>query len=190
MTVRRVVNRLATKPDKPNSIPLDALRLSFSKVLGSRNLFSIHSVCLTSQPPTGLSDAFDWLALALDLAKITKKSLTPSDPAPSIAVNVPSLPPPPPPTTTTVTATTTTANANSAAAPPFNPRDPSVLARKLEEWLHRTEGDMPAEEFVARFEAYDLPMWDHYTHIRLAFLLLVGLGRQKGQSVSLVTRGM
>jgi len=44
----------------------------------------------------------------------------------------------------------------------------------------RTETDIPAEEFLRRFEAYDLPDWDHYTHIRIAYLMLEKYGRREG----------
>ena len=64
---------------------------------------------------------------------------------------------------------------------PPNPRDSDRLSKKLEEWGERAEGDMSPEEFIKRFHAYDLPSWDHYTHIRLAYLILIGHGRRKGQ---------
>ncbi|KAF6765434.1 ADP-ribosylation factor [Ephemerocybe angulata] len=142
---------LANKVDMPNSMKLDELRVAFSKQLSGR-LFSIYSTSVTSSPPTGLQEAFDWLALALDIAKTTKKG---SGPAPVVQ------------------------SGTSTSRP--NLREPSLLAKKLEEWLHRTESDSSPEDFIVQFTTYTLPTWDHYTHIRLAFLILAADGRQKGK---------
>ena len=60
------------------------------------------------------------------------------------------------------------------------PNDPDVLAKKLEDWLKRAEKDSEPAEFLCQFEEIRLPSWDHYTHIRLAFIILVTYGRQKG----------
>ncbi|KAL1610477.1 hypothetical protein SLS60_002145 [Paraconiothyrium brasiliense] len=60
-------------------------------------------------------------------------------------------------------------------------RSPEVLSRKLEEWLSRAEKDVPAEELVQRLYALALPSWDHYTHLRLAYILLLKYGRRQGK---------
>jgi hypothetical protein len=35
--------------------------------------------------------------------------------------------------------------------------------------------------FLKQFFNLELPSWDHYTHVRLAFVILTVFGRQKGQ---------
>ncbi|KAJ7020234.1 ADP-ribosylation factor [Mycena alexandri] len=57
----------------------------------------------------------------------------------------------------------------------------SNLEERLPEWLARAESDSPAADFLQQFEAITLPAWDHYTHIRIAYLLLIQFGRQKGK---------
>ena len=74
-------------------------------------------------------------------------------------------------------------------ATPENPdlqaklRAPNILAQKLESWLTRNENDIPIEEFLEKFKSYSLPDWDHYTHIRFAYLILVKHGRQEGNKI-------
>lgn len=63
-------------------------------------------------------------------------------------------------------------------------RAPATLAAKLEEWVARAESDDTAEELLRRFYALDLPQWDHYIHLRLAYILLLKHGRREGSSSS------
>ncbi len=74
----------------------------------------------------------------------------------------------------------TPSSENSNLNPQFNQRAPNILANKLESWLTRSENDISADEFLEKFTAYNLPDWDHYTHIRLAYLILTKYGRQEG----------
>jgi len=75
-------------------------------------------------------------------------------------------------------------NVDAEGSNPVNdPRSPSALSQKLDLWVARTETDIPAEEFLKRFEAYDLPDWDHYTHIRIAYLMLERYGRREGMCI-------
>jgi len=60
---------------------------------------------------------------------------------------------------------------------------PNVLAQKLESWLTRTENDTPPDDFLEKFKSYSLPEWDHYTHIRFAYLILVRHGRREGKDI-------
>lgn len=143
---------LANKSDMPNAVPLDDIRIMFSDVLKGR-IAGVFSTSITKEGPKGLPEAFDWLGLALDIAKTAKKS----------GGVIPTISP--------------------ATASTPNPRDPSLLAKRLGEWLQRTESDSSPEEFVSQFNSYDLPAWDHYTHIRLAFLLLIYHGRQNGKDL-------
>ncbi|KAK5658175.1 hypothetical protein OQA88_2148 [Cercophora sp. LCS_1] len=60
-------------------------------------------------------------------------------------------------------------------------RSPDALSAKLEEWLSRAEKDVSADELLKQFYALDLPSWDHYVHVRLAYVLLVKRGRREGK---------
>ncbi|KAK4443527.1 ADP-ribosylation factor family-domain-containing protein [Podospora aff. communis PSN243] len=61
-------------------------------------------------------------------------------------------------------------------------RSPAALSAKLETWLERAETDpTSADELVEQLEALDLPSWDHYTHLRLAYILLLKHGRRIGK---------
>lgn len=62
-------------------------------------------------------------------------------------------------------------------------RSPDSLTEKLESWLGRTEST--PQEFIHQFNTVTLPAWDHYTHIRIAFILLTTYGRQKGEKFGL-----
>jgi hypothetical protein len=87
---------------------------------------------------------------------------------------------------------TSSANANTppTSSPQKKPveamlsdmRSPAALSAKLEDWLSRAEHDpMTADELLQRLYAVDLPSWDHYTHLRLAYILLLKHGRRQGK---------
>ena len=61
-----------------------------------------------------------------------------------------------------------------------DPRSPTTLEEKFNSWLGRVENDSDPHDFITQFPV-SLPAWDHYTHIRIAFILLTTYGRQKGQ---------
>ncbi|KAG5636148.1 hypothetical protein H0H81_008979 [Sphagnurus paluster] len=74
-----------------------------------------------------------------------------------------------------------TTAANPVLPPTLDKKLPtSSLNEKIESWLLRAEGDSDPQTFLAQFESLSLPAWDHYTHIRIAFLLLATYGRPKG----------
>ncbi|RXW24326.1 hypothetical protein EST38_g1514 [Candolleomyces aberdarensis] len=156
---------LANKSDQSNATPLDKVRLSFSRVLSGR-ISAIYATSLTANPPTGLPEAFDWLSLAIDIAKTAKKG-----PRGQLPVIV------------TSQEKSAAAQSGSKLSPVASQRDPSVLAKRLGEWLQRIESDSPPDEFMQQFKEYRLPSWDHYTHIRLAYLILIAHGRQKGKDI-------
>jgi hypothetical protein len=66
--------------------------------------------------------------------------------------------------------------------PAVTTRTPNVVEERLPTWLARAESDSPAANFLRQFEAINLPAWDHYTHIRIAYLMLTQYGRQKGEN--------
>ncbi|KAK4158696.1 P-loop containing nucleoside triphosphate hydrolase protein [Cladorrhinum sp. PSN259] len=65
-----------------------------------------------------------------------------------------------------------------------NMRAPVILSAKLEGWLSRADNDRDTssdEELLRRFYALDLLSWDHYIHLRLAYILLLKYGRTEGK---------
>lgn len=56
----------------------------------------------------------------------------------------------------------------------------STLEERLGSWLARAESDSTPEEFLTQFHTISLPTWDHYTHIRIAYVIITTFGRQKG----------
>ena len=101
---------------------------------------------------TGLPAAFEWLQIAIDISK-----------GRSVALQGESKP------TTEPEAVLDT-------------RSQSTLSLKLSSWLVRLEIDVEDETFIEKFNAYNLPDWDHYTHIRIAYVLLMKYGRRQGDS--------
>ncbi|KAF9491445.1 Arf-domain-containing protein [Pleurotus eryngii] len=57
------------------------------------------------------------------------------------------------------------------------------LAEKLDAWVTRASSDVPADEYLSLFEAVNLPSWDHYAHVRIAYIILTKFGRQKGKDL-------
>ena len=55
-----------------------------------------------------------------------------------------------------------------------------ALTAKLTAWVDRASKDTPPDEFLKSFSDVNLPSWDHYTHIRIAYTILKIHGRQKG----------
>jgi hypothetical protein len=58
--------------------------------------------------------------------------------------------------------------------------NPSTLERKVEEWLARAETDTTPEELLENLNDCRLPSWDHYTHVRMVYTILIVYGRRKG----------
>jgi hypothetical protein len=57
----------------------------------------------------------------------------------------------------------------------------SAQEQLLREWLERE--DAPDDVFLQEFNTYTLDKWDHYTHLRVAWLLLTRHGRQQGMDL-------
>ncbi|KAF8912612.1 ADP-ribosylation factor family-domain-containing protein [Mucidula mucida] len=66
---------------------------------------------------------------------------------------------------------------------PKPPKDPLSDTHTLSSWLARTETDVPAIDFLEQFQNVTLSSWDHYTHIRIAYVILTTFGRQKGKNL-------
>ncbi|KAH9484776.1 ADP-ribosylation factor 4 [Psilocybe cubensis] len=63
-----------------------------------------------------------------------------------------------------------------------------TLATKVDSWLKRAEADSPPDVFLEQFNTFALPEWDHYTHIRIAYVILTKHGRKEGKD--LVFKGL
>lgn len=130
-------------------MPLDKIRISFSKVISGR-LGAVYSTCATEGTPlknSGLPEAFDWLHLAMEIQRSRPKL-----------------------------------NIQKITNPPiFNPSSENNVMQKLESWLTRIDTDLETEEFLERFRSFTLPSWDHYTHIRIAYVMLTKYGRKEGK---------
>jgi hypothetical protein len=133
---------------------IDEIRLKVSPALSGRRSFAVGTSLNQSLTEGALPEAFGWLLMALE--------------------NPQSLP-----ASGTSSISTSTSTLKPKAADPTNPAA-TTLEEKLSAWLRRTETDSPPGEFLRQFAELQLSAWDHYTHIRIAYLLLTKFGRQKG----------
>ncbi|KAF8644815.1 hypothetical protein AX16_008272 [Volvariella volvacea WC 439] len=56
-------------------------------------------------------------------------------------------------------------------------------APRISDWVVRSDSDSSPDEFLSQFHNLQLPSWDHYTHIRIAYVVLTKYGRQKGKDM-------
>ncbi|KAF9444491.1 P-loop containing nucleoside triphosphate hydrolase protein [Macrolepiota fuliginosa MF-IS2] len=156
-TLRIPILILANKQDLPNALPPNVIwdRLGGGAIRGAIVAIFPTSIVRGLGPESGLPQAFDWLKAAIPIARSggTKAPLIPEAPKPKLLPHQ------------------------------TNVRSPGNLAQKLNEWLGRIEQDSTPDMFLSQFEQVALPQWDHYTHIRLAFLILKIHGRQKGKDM-------
>ncbi|KAJ8494576.1 hypothetical protein ONZ45_g13182 [Pleurotus djamor] len=146
---------LANKRDLPTAMPLDAIRQAFAPALSGRPFAVFQCSCLEDYQKSGLSEAFYWLKLVLE-----------SPNALSLHAQIPGQP------------TGQLVNSDGIARPTAD-----ALADKLESWVSRALSDEPADAFIEKFDSLSLPSWDHYTHIRIAYVLLTKYGRQQGKDM-------
>ncbi|KAJ6551599.1 ADP-ribosylation factor family-domain-containing protein [Mycena capillaripes] len=147
----RPVLILATKQDKPNAMSIDEIRIKVAPATAGMSVFSVGITLTQSLTDGPLPDAFGWLLMALESARKGNSAAELSW-------------------------------ASKTATPKIAPpHAPSILDERLPSWLARAENDSPAVEFLRQFETINLPAWDHYTHIRIAYLMLTQYGRQKGK---------
>ncbi|KAJ3485155.1 hypothetical protein NLJ89_g11923 [Agrocybe chaxingu] len=145
---------LANKSDLPGAMTLDEVRLGFAKAT-SGQLVSVFKTTLVNPSPDLKSTG---LLEAFDwfrLALEISKS-GPSSPLPS---------------------------GKLAKLEAHNPGEASSLAQKLGSWLEKAETDVSSEEFLEKFRSFSLPSWDHYTHIRIAYVVLTKYGRKEGKDI-------
>jgi hypothetical protein len=147
--------RLLNKSDLPGKLDLDVIRPEFDNLLAGRP-YAYFETCSTAPlASSGLAEAFAWLgdAIASPAAGISNRS-TPalSEAQKSVDMQLTDM------------------------------RSPLALSAELENWLGRAEKDSTAEDLLQQFYAFDLPNWDHYTRIRLIYILLSKYGRRQGTS--------
>lgn len=137
-----------------------------SRLLG---VYPLSAIAPKSDFMQHIVPAFTWFDNAIrdHEANILNHAATSSQPSPSQS-EVTLTPAPPP----------------KVNKPDFDPRSPDVLAEKLESWVARASTDSSPEEFLEQFNKVNLPAWDHYTHIRIAYVILTVFGRQKGSPIS------
>ncbi|KAJ7250600.1 ADP-ribosylation factor [Mycena rebaudengoi] len=141
--------------DLPKAMPIDEIRDKVNPAFAGHRSFTVGTSLNQSLTEGALPEAFGWLLTALE--------------------NPQSLPASGTSLTSTSTSKPVTVNATNPTA--------TALEEKLSAWLRRTEADSPPEEFLRQFAETQLPAWDHYTHIRIAYLLLTKFGRQKGKDM-------
>jgi signal recognition particle receptor subunit beta len=112
--------------------------------------------CATSG--VGLMEAMQWLATAM------------AQPTTDVPITKDS----------SVAAAATSSSDNEAPAQPLTPEQQE--AQKMEElmndWLQRQDDD--PDIFIQKLDDATLDIWDHYTHLRIAWLLLNRHGRRHG----------
>nr|GAT51628.1 ADP-ribosylation factor [Mycena chlorophos] len=149
---------IATKQDFPMAMPVEELEERVKKATEGH---VVHVVGTTRAAPfrkgEALYDGFEWLLAELE----SKPSLSQS------------------------------ASENNTSATPLplsalpDPRAPELLEKTLSSWVDRAdaEAEENSEKFLQQFHDIALPSWDHYTHIRLAYVILSIHGRQKGKNM-------
>ena len=75
----------------------------------------------------------------------------------------------------------TGSDAIAAAAGDPPSQEMGAQEQLLHEWLERH--DAPDDVFLQQFNTYTLDKWDHYTHLRIAWLLLTRHGRKQGMEL-------
>jgi len=146
--------RLANKIDLfSNGKTTETIRIVFEELLKGRRFafFETSFQIDCHSTSSGLAEAFSWLGEAISAEDETTKNAKPH----------------------------TLETAQDLLA---DMRSPAALSAKLETWLARAEADLATgEELLQQFYAHDLPSWDHYTHLRLAYILLLKHGRRVGK---------
>jgi len=153
---------LANKQDLPGALSVEEIsaRLSFDTAYPDR---VIHIQGCSAVTREGIMEGLDWLHDTL---------LDPPDPpAPSSGA------PPPPPPPSGGSGSDSSDQEDSEGLSPAE-QEAKRLENLLLEWLERP--DLPSNEFLQQLEDATLDVWDHYTHLRIAWLLLTKHGRREG----------
>ena len=150
---------LANKQDVPGALPVAEIRerLRLDVDFPGRH---IHLQGCSAMTSDGMYEGLDWLHDTLR-----------------------NRPPPPPPSTGTNSEPDSDEGGGTATlSPPLSPAEQEAqrLEALLLEWLERD--DLAPDTFLAQVEDATLDIWDHYTHLRIAWLLLSRHGRREGMA--------
>eukprot|EP00286_Rhodomonas_abbreviata_P025296 CAMPEP_0181294310 /NCGR_PEP_ID=MMETSP1101-20121128/3528_1 /TAXON_ID=46948 /ORGANISM="Rhodomonas abbreviata, Strain Caron Lab Isolate" /LENGTH=520 /DNA_ID=CAMNT_0023398951 /DNA_START=105 /DNA_END=1667 /DNA_ORIENTATION=+ len=144
----------ANKQDLPNAMRAEEVKAAVADAMAEANCAARKWECFGSSSVSGdgLEEGLDWLISALG----EKPSTDRRDPPPD-------------------------GDGGGGAAGRKGIQDMTEeekLEATLLEWLEREdEGD---DEFLQKLHDYTLDSWDHYTHLRIAWLLLTRHGRREG----------
>lgn len=147
---------MANKQDLPGCLSVEEIRtrLCLDSAFPDRLIHLQGCSALTKE---GMTEGLDWLHDALLRPRGSTRSSS-------------SLPPPPPGGDA----------ASEGAVAQLSPAEQEAqrLEALLLEWLDRE--DVPAEVFLSQVADASLDVWDHYTHLRIAWLNLTLHGRRDG----------
>lgn len=135
------------------AVTIDLIRSSFTKYTKGRRIEYFATSFTSSLKESGLPEAFAWLEgeLCQDNAQKSKHN-----------------------------GSIKTAQNASLVLSQKDLRAPDVLSAKLDEWVSRAEKDSSSQQLLDQFYSFSLPSWDHYIHIRVAYVLLTKHGRKDG----------
>lgn len=114
---------------------------------------SVHICGGSALQGTGLWEALTWLADAIHSRKNN-------------------------PVVATTAASTVPAPTDASSSTSTMSEEDRKMEERMTEWLERV--DEPASVFLKQLQDATLPLWDHYTHLRIAWLLLLRYGRREG----------
>ncbi|KAJ2915288.1 hypothetical protein MD484_g5144, partial [Candolleomyces efflorescens] len=151
---------LVNNAGQESGLSVDDVRSAFKEVTQVFTNTEFFGVEIKANFASNVDQALQWLVEALKPLEVKGDNLKDAGDAPSV------------PTTEKPTEIIK-----------HNPRDPATLAKRLDEWVERAGQDSTPEEFLVQFDSYSLPSWDHYTHIRIAYIILTKYGRSKGKNM-------
>ena len=151
-----VILIMANKQDLPGALSVQEISevLDLDANLATRH-YHIQGCSVVTQD--GINDGLVWLHDALLQTRPSLSGSSSSQP-----------PPPPPPDESTTSSNELTAEEQQAKR----------LEELLLEWLDRD--DIPPDMFLQHLEDATLDIWDHYTHLRIAWLFMTRHGRRVG----------
>ncbi|KAF7303599.1 Peroxidase [Mycena indigotica] len=147
---------IATKKELPNAMPLPELEQIFAQAVAGR---ATRLASTTTTEPfrkgEALYEAFEWL---IGEIRSVQAGRSPTDLEPGHPPALETLP---------------------------DPRAPEHLDKLLNSWVERADAgaDESSKQFLQQFADVNLPAWDHYMHIQIAYVVLSVHGRQKGKNM-------
>ncbi|KAF8520440.1 ADP-ribosylation factor [Hysterangium stoloniferum] len=159
---------LANKQDLPDAMSLDSLKARFTTVFKDKGLverpYHIFPLVSTrSVPISGMPEALGWLRDRLNRSNVDIQTNNDAEAQSSSSME-----------------------SDLRAIVQQFPSQPNARytpQQKFMSYLARSELDVPPEEFYDKFTKFVLPTWDHYAHLRVAYVALTMFGRQKGKNI-------